>query len=224
VCRTLCVAILNLHCGHAWKLWGDEVLRQIFGLPELTLLGRQCLEREFAKSAARSVDRRDAQHQKKADQIRRERKQGSVKAVANGLRRGVVHYKSRRGASSDWGDDHELIVVSDSPSDDGDIPDTRKAPMTRGQRPIIPKRRLACLLAAGIRRVNLDIDVDPQGIGGIVPIVKPGCWCHVLALLSAPLSIGCVSSAIMEVAGPAELVHAIQLVIAWERSRTRFRT
>jgi hypothetical protein len=72
------------------------------------------------------VDRRDARHQKKADQIRRERKKGNVKAVANDLCHGVVHYKSRRGASSDEGDDHEVIVVSDGPSDDDNIPDTRE--------------------------------------------------------------------------------------------------
>jgi hypothetical protein len=135
----VCVAILNLSCGHAWKLWGYEVLRQIFGWPELTLRGRQCLEREFAESAARSVDRRDAQYQKKADQIQRERKKGNIKAVADDLRRGVVHYESQRDASSDEGEDHALIVVSDGPSDDDDgIPDARRAPMTRGQRPIIP--------------------------------------------------------------------------------------
>jgi hypothetical protein len=27
----VCAAILNLNCGHAWKLWGYEVLRQSFG-------------------------------------------------------------------------------------------------------------------------------------------------------------------------------------------------
>jgi hypothetical protein len=181
-------------------------LRKIFGWPELTLRGGRCLEREFAKSAAQSVARRAAQYQKKADQSRRKRKKGNVRAVANDLRRGVVHYKSRGDASSDEGDDHEVIVVSDGPSDD-DIPDTRKAPMTRGQRPIIPKRRLASLLAAGIRRVNLDIDVDPEGVCGIAPLINPGCWCHLLALLSALLSIGCVS---IPNQGVAELVRAIQ--------------
>jgi hypothetical protein len=43
---------------------------------------------EFAKSAA-------AQYQKKTDQIRRERKQGNIKAIANDLRRGVARYKCR---------------------------------------------------------------------------------------------------------------------------------
>jgi hypothetical protein len=121
------VASLKTNSLHAWKLWGYEVLRQIFGWPELTPRGRQCLEGEFAKSVVQSVDRRDPQHQKKADQIRRERKKGNIKAVANDLRRGVVHHKSRRGASSDEGEKHELIVVSDGPSDD-DTPDTRHLP------------------------------------------------------------------------------------------------
>jgi hypothetical protein len=132
----------------------------------------------FATSAVQSVARRGAQHQKKTDHNRRERKQGSIKAVATDLRRDVVHCQSRRDASSDGGEDHELIVVSDGPSEDDVIPDTRHAPLTRGQRPIIPKGRLATLLAAEIGRVNLNIDVVPEGICEITPFFSPGCRCH----------------------------------------------
>jgi hypothetical protein len=49
--------------------------------------------------------------------------------------------------------------------------------------------------------------------------VSPGCWCHLLALLSALLSIGCVSSAIMGVAEPAELVQVLQRIIAASQRR-----
>jgi hypothetical protein len=105
--------------------------------------------------------------------------------------------------------EHDVIVVSDGASDDG-IPDARNAPVSRGQRPFIPKDRLASLHATDIGSVNLSIDAAPEAVCHFAWLTNPGCWCHPLALLS----IGRVSRAIMEIAEPAELVQAGK----WQKS------
>ena len=55
--------------------------------------------------------------------------------------------------------------------------------------------------------------IDADGVYPICCFVNPGCWCHMCALISALLSIGCVSDAIMAVDDPLPLVLALQHVI-----------
>ena len=57
------------------------------------------------------------------------------------------------------------------------------------------------------------IPIDANGVYQICCFWNPGCWCHLCALISALLSIGCVSDAIMTIENPLRLILALQRVI-----------
>jgi hypothetical protein len=130
-------------------------------------------------SAVQSVARRAVQYQNRADQIRREQKQG-IKAVRKDRRRVVDHQSRGRAPSESGDDDHEVIAAATGSSDDDGSPTRHmeNTPMMPAQRPIIPEGRLTTLLEAEIGCVNLNVDMDPECFRGIALFFNPGCWHH----------------------------------------------
>jgi hypothetical protein len=186
------VAILNFNEGHSWKLWAYDILREEFRWPELTQRSRMFLEKTFAKSASEQERRATAEYQRAANAARWSRKSSNCKAKTSDAKKGRPTHNSGLDGSDD-----EL---------DGDG--------TEGIPQISPGAlELALQEWPEVAEPVAPICIDADGVYPICCFVNPGCWCHLCALISALLSIGCVSDAIMAVDDPLPLVLTLQHVI-----------
>jgi hypothetical protein len=194
----IAVAILNFNEGHRWKLWAYDQLKGEFGWPELTERSRIFLERTFAKSASEQARRGTAEFQRKANAARWERRNGNAKAKATDTKKGLPTHTSGQDVSDD---DMESDDMDDGAGTE-DVPQISPETLMLAlqERPDVPE-------------LDAPIPIDANGVYPICCFLNPGCWCHLCALISALLGIGCISDAIMAVANPLPLVLALQRVI-----------